>query len=487
MNGPKPGDAPVPGIFATPTLALGTISVALLILVFLRCFSIYEINYNEGWNAWWQSVALRGGSLYPNSGALIFDNYPPLSFLMVSNLARVSGLDVVVAGRILSLVALIFVIIFSGGVAFQLAGRSTPTSIYCMILTSIVFCSAFTIYAGMNDPQLLSQAFMMAALFVYVRYGAFDVALTGVVALLIVGGLVKHSGISIPLAIALDCMLTSRRRGLIFVGASVAGLLAAGAWLHYVSDGHIWSALSSPRQYSFAASLSLLWDTVRPMRSFAMVAALGFLILLPKMKYRLLVIYGIVGLCFALVLGGGSGTYVNMYFDAAIAGCIAIPLALVEADAAGWLTRIPSARMAYVAVVAFAAFGSLPWSWAQIRQLRPDTIAVRDTVEDIAWLRARPGKALCDSMLLCFWAGKEILLDPFNTGQAIATGAIPASRLQQLTEDKDLHTIEKNIVPPSSRASGSNSGVVGTRPAADPRFQRDRESSLHVFWSTKTD
>jgi hypothetical protein len=42
--------------------------------------------------------------------------------------------------------------------------------------------------------------------------------------------------------------------------------------------------------------------------------------------------------------------------------------------------------------------------------------------ETAAWLRARPGDAWCESLFLCFAAGKPLVVDPYGARQAILTG-----------------------------------------------------------------
>ncbi len=54
---------------------------------------------NEGWNAAHALRAMAGQPLYPPPGALLVNNYPPLSFYVVGALGRISG-DTIMAGRL---------------------------------------------------------------------------------------------------------------------------------------------------------------------------------------------------------------------------------------------------------------------------------------------------------------------------------------------------------------------------------------------------
>jgi hypothetical protein len=61
-----------------------------------------EVNFSNGWNAYFQSMAAHGESIYPPPTAAVFNNYPPLSFYVIG-VARDFGSDAVTAGRMPSL------------------------------------------------------------------------------------------------------------------------------------------------------------------------------------------------------------------------------------------------------------------------------------------------------------------------------------------------------------------------------------------------
>src|ERR1700730_16456642 len=63
-----------------------------------------QINYNEGWNAYYTSLLMQGRPLYYPPQALLTNNYPPLSFLVVGPLAGFLG-DALFAGRIVAWLA----------------------------------------------------------------------------------------------------------------------------------------------------------------------------------------------------------------------------------------------------------------------------------------------------------------------------------------------------------------------------------------------
>ena len=77
---------------------------------------------------------------------------------------------------------------------------------------------------------------------------------------------------------------------------------------------------------------------------------------------------------------------------------------------------------------------------------RRDEAAVASV--DIAFLREHPGRALCESLSLCYWAGKEVEVDTFNVGQAFATGARSDSDLIRQIEARAFSVMEFDTLEP---------------------------------------
>ena len=63
-------------------------------------------------------------------------------------------------------------------------------------------------------------------------------------------------------------------------------------------------------------------------------------------------------------------------------------------------------------------------SWLEqnfwLRPMRDDAETARI---DVAYLRANTGPALCETLSLCYWAGKPAAADVFNLSQQFLTGA----------------------------------------------------------------
>ena len=102
--------------------------------------------------------------MYPPADAFIFNNYPPLSFVVIGALARFGG-DVVVIRRLISVGSLIVIAISSGIIVVNLSNRSSRSG----IVAAAVCLAASPVYVRINDPQFFGQAIMTIALAVYTR------------------------------------------------------------------------------------------------------------------------------------------------------------------------------------------------------------------------------------------------------------------------------------------------------------------------------
>src|SRR5262249_42758818 len=84
--------------------ALSMLSSAALVVLskpLALLFRFVPRTYNEGWNAFWAEAVARKSALYVSADSLIANNYPPVSFYVVSAVGRVIG-DNVIAGRLVS-------------------------------------------------------------------------------------------------------------------------------------------------------------------------------------------------------------------------------------------------------------------------------------------------------------------------------------------------------------------------------------------------
>src|SRR5215467_19603 len=197
-----------------------------------RIFANVQVNYNEGWNAYRTAMAAKGVPLYsaPPQGLVGATAYPPISFHLVSWLGNESTFTV--AGRLVSLFALLATGIFIALIVKQ-EGGSKLTAIFSFLLYEIGIALLRADRIGMNDPQLLGEAFSAAGLYVYVRDPGSKRLLCISALFFCLGGFTKHNLVALPAAVAIDLLLRSWRSFATWASAMVvcAGLLTAATML----------------------------------------------------------------------------------------------------------------------------------------------------------------------------------------------------------------------------------------------------------------
>lgn len=402
-------------------LCLGGLYRAITVL-----FLHVPLDPNEGWNAYHAADAIAGRALYPGSSPFFFNNYPPLSFYFVGALGAVVG-DNIFAGRIVSLIALLL-----SAVAIAWLSRRMGTELLAALFGALLFAAVLLLesdYVGMDDPQLLGHAVELGALFL-VLFEPRTASKLALAALLFVAALfIKHNLFVLPLAAWLWLTSEDRKSAMIFAGLGIVFVIV-GAIAFRLAYGHsILAELGSARAWSwtnFREGLAgaLVWMAV-PLVLLA--ALLGFE---GRDRYaRFAAIYAGLAVPIGVILLSGSGVDANALFDAAIALSLASALEIGKLHQSGrplaflaaFLIAVPLAYVLYASVDAdwyAASFWTKPW-----------VDEARTGEADIAFLKMRPGYAVCETLALCYWAGKKETVDVFNLNQAYAAGARSAQPL----------------------------------------------------------
>jgi hypothetical protein len=362
---------------------------------------------NEGWNAYHTRAAMAGAALYPGPASLMFNNYPPLSFYVVGLL----GGDPIVAGRIVSLVALAAVTaeICAG---LRVLGVGWAGAVFAALLFPAGLL-VFTDYVGMDDPQLLGHAIAGAGLVLLLREPRTRATTVAGALALTAALFVKHNLVALPLALAIWFAVEDGRNAVWF---ALAGMVAASVGLlafYLIYRVGLPDVLRSPRLWSFeqmrsAMAVWTIWGGV-PLAVMAVLVALCR----DDPPVVLVAIYAAVSVILGAWFAGGAGVDSNAWFDAMIALALASGLALDRLARTAWRAAGLALLLAVPLGLGFALAAENPFAPVDAETPRGD----------IAFLRAQDGPALCEMLSLCFWAGKDGEADVFNLGQAYATGA----------------------------------------------------------------
>ena len=172
------------------------IGVYSLIWPAYRSGLVIDINGNEAWNAYFSDMAYRGEKLYPAERELITNNYPPLSFYIVGPVGALVG-DTVLAGRWLSLLGIAMI-----GIGVGLSIRQLGGGTFAALLGGTYFiatmCRFFTMYAGMNDPQILAHGIMTLGFARFLKAVEQDRGYLLPILVMVLAGFIKHNIVTLP-------------------------------------------------------------------------------------------------------------------------------------------------------------------------------------------------------------------------------------------------------------------------------------------------
>ncbi|OUJ14537.1 hypothetical protein [Acetobacter sp. DsW_063] len=406
------------------------------------------INYNEGWNAYaaLRAVGLGGGPLYPAPGGLIFNNYPPLSFLIVGELGRFNG-DMIVAGRIVALVAL-FISAFLASVISRRCG-ATPRGALCAALLPLLYVAAFSHdYVAMDDPQWLGIALMLGGVTIFLGH-ARNWRLIAAAALMVTAGLVKHNLIAWPLAITMqlgvdafgsstdDGRRSARTRLSIWLAsASAFVLFAVGVCVAAYGPEFLIALLRHPRVVDPSLALRGMRRTSEIL-TLALVATTLARRATPLRHRTFAVSAAIFAVASALLQRCGEGVALNAWFEALVALSILTGVALSPpATPSGDARRERSAVVLLLLAIAPFLIGApvlLPRGVAAIASVGRSS---SEWNTFIAKIHDEPGDVACHMNALCYWAGKSNQIDVFNYAEYVRRGGSDAAFRQLLASGR---------------------------------------------------
>ncbi len=361
---------------------------------------------NEGWNAYHTVAAIAGHGPYPAGGSFMVNNYPPLSFYLVGLLGRFAG-DQIVAGRIISLASFVCICGFATMVARRLCGSLQDALLSAILLAATLFLTSD--YVGMDDPQLLGHAFQLAALFLVLREPRTASTMVAAALLFVAGGFVKHNLFVLPLATVIWLALFDRHNALRLVVCGIVLSFCGLAIFRLVFGFDLLHRLASARLWSFAQLASSLAAWL-PFVIVPMIGLAGLVLWRPRDAPACFVaIYAVLAICAGAIFAGGAGVDMNAMFDADIALALGAGLALGELlEERRPVPHLVGRAFALAALIPFvlSAFQSAEWREGSFwrHPLREETSLA---AQDINFLRAHPGPAICETLAsCCYWGGE---------------------------------------------------------------------------------
>jgi hypothetical protein len=439
--------APAGAIAAGPwRLAWPALCVAILLWTaaypFSRAFRLLQITYNEGWNVYNAQRAALHLPLYTSTYGWTAVNYPALSFHLVAWLSQFTS-EYLFTARILSLAGLCLCGVFAGLIV-NLTTRSKWAAWFSGLFLVAVFCADANTFVGMDDPQMLAQAFFLAGFYAYLRGGRKGCALEATALLFVVGGNIKHNLIEFPLAVLLDLLLTAPRRAARFAaGGALMAAISVGLTSRIDGTAYV-SCLLTPRGYSLAHAATNLSATLLPLLLPTAAAFWMARLCWKTPARRVLALLLCCALAVDAFFSGGRGVTIN--------GIFGMMLAIVLLNGVFW-TEFSSLATGRLKVLTQASVCAIFFLWLAIpmataHNLRTDKALARSRAGEqnfaleAAYVRQQPGPALCESLLLCYYAGKPYVYDPFNATRFIYLGRLDASVIVNRLRNQEYGAVQ---------------------------------------------
>jgi hypothetical protein len=373
-----------------------------------------QLNSNEGWNAYWALQVSHGQPLYPAPSALVLNNYPPLSFLVVSTISR-AGIDALVVGRALSWVS----ILGCAYIIFRILKNlqsGTVISAFAALLFLGLMATQHTPYVGMYDPQITGHFIMLIGLSLLLGVNWPSGSSTATAAfVMVIGGFFKHNLIALPLAVTIWLALFNRRLFWTWLFASTAALSLGFMISGLVFGQNFFVDLLSPRLWSLRRGLysSLPW--IEPLEFPLFAALLPLFQTKRDPKAYFIALYAGFSLLETIVGAMGDRVSRNAVFDTVIISCLGMGYALSVAEHD--LLRPIGALRVWLALACSFSFilATAGVTTKENISISSWNIYAKTEVEDthkvVELLKSSHGQSLCQDLILCYWAHKPMIVD----------------------------------------------------------------------------
>ena len=397
---------------------------------------------NEGWNAYFTQMAMTTGSPYPRDGGLLVNNYPPLSFYAIAGLTRIVG-DAIIAGRIVSLLALCVVAYGIGKAAWRMGCTKQQAMFAALLFVACLLLNSD--YVGMDDPQLLGHAIAIGGLIVALQEPRTPRSMVIAALMFTIAFFVKHNLILMPLSLTAWLVPADRRHALTFIASGAIFLLMGLGIFEQTFGSSLFHQVASARIYTFEnvrfAIHNWLPSAVLPICGALFLCRVG-----RRDRFAILAcIYTAVATVGGLLFSGGCGIDANAMFDADIALALCAGLLLNHLESEPWG---PLVAILYVTPLVIL-IGDVDGDWRSADYwLHPMAEERHVASSDIALLHSNHDPALCEMLSLCYWAGKTPQVDVFNLDQRFRTGAQTNRDLLRLIGNRRFTVIELETLKP---------------------------------------
>lgn len=433
-------------VWLAALLLLGAITLAAFWYPLRRIPQYADINYNEGWNTYRAEIAAQGDPLYGQRPGFTVTSYPPLSFHLVGFFGRFLG-GSTAAGRWISLLSLAFLAILIAALVRRFTGRWAP-GIYGALLFGLGLAVLLPDRIGMNDPQLLGLACGFAGFYLYATNPRSTGLLCASALAFSISLFIKHNLLAFPAAAGLHMLLARAWRPFaVWLGTLAAACLAMLLLTFRLDGPYFLAHMLAARGYSLLNA----WFTASPylldFQILVAVAVLWSAFYATAPMRSLLVIGFVLAHLLGFAFGGGDGVVQNVFFDAAVMVAVITALAVTGLESTVVNLRLGKVLMLLVLLIpSLGMLTPLPAILIQERhawKIRPKTDA--EFRQAVNFLDSRPGPALCEDLLLCFYAGKPPLYDAYYANSQVLSRHLSEAEVLDYIQTTRFPTIEITI------------------------------------------
>ena len=421
--------------------ALSLVGVYFLLWPLWRAFFPLEIAPTEGWNAYFADLAAGSGPLYPPPGTLIVNNYPPLSFYLLGYAEKLFG-DALYIGRVLSLLATLGTGALIYRVVRQLGARRLSAAV-AGIWYVATMARSFNRYVGVNDPQIVAEMAMTAALSWWLARDQMGKSAIPAILLMVCAGFYKHNVIVIPATVLIWLILRDGRKALRPAAVGIAAVLAALLLCTAVFGPHFLSNMLTPRPYSLARGVAGL-GRLQWILPALVVGAVWAAHARRTSLARFLALYVGIGILSHFVQWTGGDVLDSAQLDLVIAAAICLGIALDRGGELPFVRRIGEQQVRAVIILLLitrilATERVEPLLLLADPAYRSEFYANAAVMRDEATrVAALEGPIACTNKLVCRMAGKPFLYDDFRTEMILATEAPPGTLVADLLQQHGL-------------------------------------------------
>ena len=427
--------------------AFCVLAVVLLLLLWFPVARIpahYTITMNEGINAYYEHVAGTGGKVYGHPPKYEYANYPPVFFHLIGWLGSLTG-DINVTGRWVSLLACFAIAVFASLIVHRL-GNSRRLGAYAG-LCWLIWLSAFDPgRVGFNDMHLLGVAVSLAGLYCFVCHPERTRWLCASAALFSLSLFIKQSLVAFPAAVALQLLAAPRKRLAIWLATAIAACSILLLLTLAVDGRYFFDHLMLPRMYYPADIVNSLGTYLYFMQAAFVVAWIWILRHGEFGPSRVLVLAFVVAHALATFLLGWAGASLNHLTEAMVATAMMAALAIPAAERIVRGSPFPRAGFTLLLTLPFFLTSILVLPQRIPSDLSRYAREIPESEAEFAYVSkfvsAQPGPALCETLLLCYAAGKPEEYDSFAVDEGLRTGKLPMAEILQLLETRHFRVIQ---------------------------------------------